>query len=165
MHLKVSLNNHQNFTRKELEKLQSCLYLLQKAVNSEEFKERLCKIEKFTDSKLNGKKVYEIFMQGRQLHENSDDYEMDIDLTIYHSNNGTIGYTYPSTFRTWINRKFFLAFTLSGVCGNISHEYCHKLGFVHSRWKWPSRKHSVPYAVGYLLEDICKKIEKKELAA
>lgn len=102
-------------------------------------------------------------MLGRQVGDSSDDFEMDIDLTIYYNRwTSTVGYTTPDTIRTWINRKFFWAFTDGGICGNISHEYCHKLGFTHSfRWT-PLRDMSVPYFIGNLIEELVDRILKGE---
>jgi hypothetical protein len=135
----------------------SCLPLLQKNVNGNKFKDRICEIPKggFTDCTLSGIEVYNIFMRGRQVGEITEDFEMDIDLTIYSARfSSTVGYTYPSTVKTWINRKFFSVYTTAEICGNISHEYCHKLGFAHkSKWS-KSRDMSVPYFIGYLIAQI-----------
>jgi hypothetical protein len=160
MHLKVSLNKHQSFSQKELLKLQACLPLLEKVVNGQKFKERICEIKKFTSCDLNGQQVYEIFMNGRQVGDTTDDREMDIDLTIYSTWPWitTVGYTYANVVRTWINRKFFLAFTLAGIAGNISHEYCHKLGFDHTSHWTPERDASVPYFIGYLIEELVQEM-------
>lgn len=168
MYLKVSLNRHQQFSKKEYYKLQDCLPLIEKAVNGQKFKDRLCKIKKFTSSTLDGQAVYEIFMKGRQVQENSDDFEMDVDLTIYSDpwwkKSNTIGYTYPSTVRTWINRKYFSAFTVAGIAGNISHEFCHKLGFGHTSHWTPERAASIPYFIGYLIEELVNELHKEQFA-
>lgn len=132
-------------------------------VNGEKFKEKICKIKKFTSCDHDGQKVYELFMKGRQVGDKSDDFEMDVDLTIYSAPfwKKTIGYTYPSTVRTWINRKYFLAFTLAGIAGNISHEYCHKIGLDHT-FNWtPERAASAPYFIGYLIEELVTELLKE----
>lgn len=146
--------------------MQDCLPYLQRAVNGQKFKDRICQISKggFTSCDLSGAEVYEIFMRGRQVGETSDDFEMDIDLTIYSTWPwvSTIGYTYPSTVKTWINRKFFLAFTLAGICGNISHEFCHKIGFDHTSYWTSVREMSVPYFIGYLIEELVAELIKED---
>lgn len=147
--------------------MQDCLPYLQRAVNDPRLKERLCKIKKgeFTDCTLSGEEVYEVFMRGRQTGESSDDFEMDIDLTIYSTYPWikTIGYTYPNTIRTWINRKYFLALTLAEICGNLSHEFCHKLGFTHTVHWTSVRDMSVPYFIGYLIRDLVAEIMNEDL--
>jgi hypothetical protein len=102
-----------------------------------------------------------MFMSGRQYNEQTDDYELDVDLTIYHSRwSSTVGYTYPNTVRTWINRKFFSRYGLAEICGNVAHEYCHKIGFEHSFQPTPSRPFSVPYGIGNLVEELAEKYLK-----
>jgi hypothetical protein len=163
MHLKVSLNKTQNFTKQEYSRLMECLPLLEKAVNSGEFKKRILAIKKFTDCEMSSLEVYETFMKGRQYNETTDDCEMDIDLTIYYKRfSSAVGFTYPNTVRTYINRKFFWAFTLAGICGNIGHEYSHKLGFDHSYYWTTVRDMSVPYFIGNLIEELVNKLLKGE---
>ena len=158
--LRVTLNRHQNFTEKELAKLTLAIPLIQKVVNSPAFKEEILFFKfknefKFFDTNLSNARVFSTFMGGRQYNETEDDYELDIDLTIYHSRwSSTVGYTYPNTVRTWVNRKFFSSYGLAEIAGNVVHEYCHKLGFEHSVQPTPSRKYSVPYAVGNIVEGL-----------
>lgn len=84
---------------------------------------------------------------------NSDiDNDFDVHLTIYYKNNGTIGYTYPSTFKTWANRKFHKRFDIAERAGNIWHEYKHNQGFGHPN----TDRKSVAYQMGYLMVDIIR---------
>ena len=164
--LKVTLNKHQQFTEKEVFKLANALNVLQIVVNSQEFKTRVLAFTyrgefRFFETNLSNARVYDMFMSGRQYNEQTDDYEMDIDLTIYHSRwSSTVGYTYPNTVRTWINRKFFSRYGLAEICGNVAHEYCHKIGFEHSVHPTPSRPFSVPYGIGNIVEELAKKYLK-----
>ena len=73
---------------------------------------------------------------------------------MYYSLRSTIGYTYPDTLRIWINRRFFRSFRPSQVAANLIHEYMHKLGFTHDYNNTPTRKFSVPYAVGRLIREM-----------
>jgi hypothetical protein len=110
----------------------------------------------FSSTNLTNEQVYEKFMKGRQVGDKEDDFEMDIDLTGYRARTNTIGYTYPSVVGTWLNKKFLDWYTPANVCGNVSHEYCHKIGFSHDYAWTKQRAHSVPYAIGYMIEEVAE---------
>lgn len=163
--------------------------LLEKVVNSEEFKEEVLKytweqrrrhgpwwrrrystaiIHQF--KKSNGKtnfQVYNELMSGADVHNTIADGDIDLYLTLYYSRKSVIGYTYPSTFKTWVNRKFFNRWLKSreghcSIIGNIVHEYMHNLGYGHS-FRWNStREHTVPYAVGYIARSVALRIVRRE---
>jgi hypothetical protein len=163
---RVVLNRVTNFTESEKQRLIEVIPMLEKAVNSVDFFERVRfyayeQVKSYTMGH-SGEQVYNSIMNGNEKLSGVSDYEIDIDLTIYtvpwyKSGKSVIGYTYPSTLRTWINRAFFRSFTHAEIAGNLMHEYCHKLGYGHS-FNWtPSRKDSVPYAVGNIVKDIVNK--------
>ena len=138
------------------------MVLLQQVVNSASFEyavlNNLYKNKRqFVDTILTNDQVLSRFMSGNQNNEGND-FELDVDLTIYQASGNTVGYTYPSTVRTWINRTFFDSYSPAEVAGNLAHEYCHKIGFSHAKWAWPSRKYSVPYAIGYLVQELAEKL-------
>ena len=97
-------------------------------------------------------------MSGADKFNKEADQDIDVYLTIYYSFKSTVGYTYPSTWWTWINRKFFSSFDESEVAGNVVHEYMHNLGYDHNTAK---DHNSVPYATGYLVRDLIKEFEKE----
>ena len=107
----------------------------------------------------NRARILEKFMSGKDQFNKKADGDIDLYTTFYFSNNNTIGYTFGNTYKTWINKKFFLyrMETPEGRCkviGNVIHEYMHNLGYSHSvRWN-SSRQYTVPYAYGYIAEDV-----------
>ena len=85
---------------------------------------------------------------------------MDVELELYHQKTNTIGYTYPNTVRIWMNTKYFNKYTPVKVADNLMHEWMHKLGFTHATVWSKERDHSVPYAIGYLVEELAEKLVK-----
>lgn len=153
--LKFDVHSANNFTKKEYEKFRSALSLGEKVLNSDSFK---FKVLNYPFRETNGKnntQIYQMFMSGKDNFNKEVDNDLDIYITLYYSPKKVIGYTYPSTFRTWVNRKFFKKFDAADILGNITHEYCHNLGFGHSIRV--GRKHTVPYAMGYIARDLGKK--------
>jgi hypothetical protein len=82
---------------------------------------------------------------------------MDVELELYQNTSNTIGYTYPHTSRIWMNSKYFNKYTPVQVADNLFHEWLHKLGFDHAIKYTLRRNYSVPYAIGYLMEELAHK--------
>jgi hypothetical protein len=156
--LTVKINSANNFTAVELVKLKSAAVLLEQVVNSQDFKERVLTYPFINTDGLTNQQIYNLIMSGREVLNNAVDNELDIDVTMYYSLRGVIGYTYPNILRTWMNRRFFKKFNAAGVASNLAHEWCHKIGFDHSFYYTNNRKNSVPYAIGYMVEELATQI-------
>ena len=161
--LKVQIDQARDFTSSEKAKLLDARALLERILNSEEFKLRVINhtykgAKTYVDNGgLSNELIYAKIMTGAEVLKPDTDYTMNIDITIYTSSwwsRSTIGYTYPDTMRTWINRRHYSYFTPLDVCGNILHEYLHKLGFGHAFNNTSTRRYSVPYAIGYLIDEL-----------
>jgi hypothetical protein len=84
---------------------------------------------------------------------------IDIKLETYYQNSSTVGYTCEKCDTIYFNRKFHSGYDAFDGCGNLFHEWLHKLGFAHAK-KWSySRDFSVPYAVGDIVESLAKEIK------
>lgn len=105
--------------------------------------------------------IYKEFISGADKFNSYPDNDLDLFLTSYYSRKNVIGYTFKGTFKTWVNRKFFVRRLRSkkGHCkilANIIHEYMHNLGYSHNvRWN-STRKHTVPYAYGRIAERVAR---------
>jgi hypothetical protein len=160
--INVSLTN---FDANDEIKVRKAFDIIKKVVASKEFKTR---VENFT---YGGKKtfvdndsfsnvdIYQKLLDGSEDLVPGMDHQMDLDLELYYSSRSTVGYTYPSGLRIWMNTKFFDAYTPCEVAGNVFHEWTHKLGFTHASSYSISRDSSVPYAVGYIVEELGKQYE------
>lgn len=103
--------------------------------------------------------VYNGLVSGYEDLSPEMDRELDIMIDLY-SDDGSdvIGYTYPNSRWIWGNWSFWRSYTAANVAGNMAHEYCHKQGWDHE-FKWTfEREHSVPYAIGYIVEEMAQEL-------
>lgn len=143
------------FTSAEKKKFEKSLELAQSCINFPLFRTRVVN-SRFTEANgLSSGEIYESFMSGRNKFYKDFDRDIEVYITMYNApKKRTIGYTYPSTIKTWINRKYFRKFTYAQVAGNVIHEYCHNLGFSHHKKK----SSSVPYRMGYIVRDLINEL-------
>ena len=147
------------------EKIMKAISIIKKVIRSKEFRDRVIEFtfngqRAFVDNGgLSNEEIYQKILEGSEDLDPGIDHEMDLDLELYFSRRNTVGYTKPDGLRIWMNSKFFNAYTPAEVAGNIFHEWTHKLGFEHAFYYSVSRESSVPYALGYLIEELGKKME------
>ena len=158
MKLKIIVYYDDSFTEKEKAKHITAMALAEIAINSVEFRDAVLS-HRFTSTKMGSQAIYNLIMSGKDKFDPSPDHEIDVDPTLYYKNNSTVGYTYPSTVRTWINKKFFATYSYASIAGNAIHEAIHNKGFGHSSAKDHG---SVPYFVGYLVRDLVKRLVRGE---
>jgi hypothetical protein len=149
--LSVDVHNLKNFKPEERKKFKEAMREMVKVLNSREFYTRFMNLELEQTEGHSNPQIYVMLRSGADKFNKENDFDIDVHLTMYYSWKRTIGYTYPSTYFTWINRKFFRGFDASDVAGNVAHEYMHNLGFGHKSAK---DHKSVPYAIGYLVRDM-----------
>lgn len=159
------------FTARQEAKVASASRLIRKIVRSEEFKKEVLNHtwnEKKTFSDNNGltnEQIYKKILEGseRQLNLGKNN-TMDLEIELYTDNDSiTIGYTYPSIVRIYMNRKYFNKFRPYQVADNMMHEWLHKIGFNHAVKNTPERPYSVPYAVGYIVKRIARNMKQSKL--
>jgi hypothetical protein len=152
-----------NFSSDHVKKIHHAITLIKKVILSEDFKQRVITHsvngkKTFVDNKgMSNEEIYRIILEGSELVSPEKNGRMDIELELYEQDNTTIGYTYPDTGRIWINQKYFQRYTPVQVADNLFHEWLHKLGFDHSVKYNTKRNFSVPYALGYLMEELAAK--------
>ena len=147
------------FTEAQQKKMEESIVLCCAAMNTVEFRHRVLAY-RFQAPPVQSELVYRQIMSGDDLYGTADK-DLDVHLTLYYSWKNVVAYTYENTPRVYINSKFFNVWPLYKIAGNIAHEVAaHNAGFTHSYKNSPYRKHSVPYAVQLIVEDIAKKISK-----
>jgi|GEM_PF-1099485 len=151
-----------NFEADDIAKVQKAVEIIKKVVASQEFKDRVIGFtyngqKTFVDNGgLTNVQIYQKLIDGAETLTPEVDNEMDLELELYYSSRNTVGYTYPNQPRIYMNTKYFYSYNPVQVAGNIYHEWIHKLGFDHASSYSVSRDSSVPYGVGYLLEELGK---------
>lgn len=151
-----------NVSRTQEAKFLKAIDLIKQVVATEEFRSRIINHsyggkKTFVDN--GGYTNYEIYrkiLYGAETLQRSMDNEMDMEVQLYTAFNSTVGYTYPSSKRIWVNTKYFNVYNAAQVARNLFHEWLHKLGFKHAVSYSTSRRYSVPYAIGDIVEDIGK---------
>lgn len=153
-----------NFNQEEETKVKNAVMIIKKVISSKEFKDRVLNFtykgqRQFNDNQgLSNEEIYRKILEGAEKIGNSTRNNiMDVELELYHQLTKTIGYTYPNTVRIWMNKKYFDRYTPIEVADNLMHEWMHKLGFTHDISWSQDRDHTVPYAIGYLVEELAKK--------
>lgn len=151
----IDVHSTKNFTKAERAKFKRAINLGHKVINSKEFKQRFLSLPLEQTNGMSPARIYELFKSGKDKFNKESDQDIDVYITMYYSWKRTIGYTNPSTWFTWVNRKFFSRFSEAEIAGNVIHEYFHNLGFDHKK---ASDHNSVPYAAGYLVRDMVKEL-------
>lgn len=153
----IKVNKHEGFNDDQLQKYLKAVEFTEKVINSERFKSKLLKLKLTNTKRFTNQQIYDMMMTGAENLEPIEDKEVDVFISMYYKNNRTVGYTYPSTRETWVNSKFFNLYEPADIGCNLIHEWLHKLGFDHSS---ASEHTSVPYAVGYLVEECIREMLK-----
>ncbi len=154
-----------NFDSAQEAKVHKAVELIKKVIATKVFRDRVLNYtykgkKRFVDNDgFTNAQIYQKLLSGAEIIGNrKPNNTMDVELELYYENTSTIGYTYPNTVRIWMNKKFFDKYTPEQVADNLIHEWTHKLGFGHAM-KWSrKRDHSVPYAIGYLVEELIGKL-------
>lgn len=154
-----------NFDTTQEQKVRKAVQIIKRVITSKEFKDRVLNYQfngnrGFVDNNgLSNEEIYHRILEGaEQMGNTAKNNIMDVELELYHQTTNTIGYTYPNTSRIWINKKYFSKYTPIKVADNLMHEWMHKLGFTHAVHWSKERDHSVPYAIGYLVEELAAKM-------
>jgi hypothetical protein len=155
--IEVTIDVHEtvNFTDAEKAKYARAIKAAAFALNSKMFKDELMKLKLTSAEGHTNQQVYDMIRSGVDKFNKEVDHDLDVYVTMYYKNNSVVGYTNPSTNKTWLNRKFFSQYDEADIACNLVHEWLHKAGFDHIS---ASEHTSVPYAVGYLVEKVIREI-------
>ncbi len=149
-----------NFDFDQTQKMEAAIEIIKLVVATEEFKERVLNHtyngkRTFVDNRgFSNEEIYQIILNGAERLQPSRNNTLDAEVQLYFEDSTTIGYTYSSSRKIWVNSKYFNSYTAAGVAHNLFHEWIHKLGFTHSSSWSESRDYSVPYSLGYLMGEI-----------
>lgn len=152
-----------NFNPEQEAKVHKAVALIKKVIGSKEFRDGVLNYtyrgkKTFNDNNgLSNLEIYHKILNSSETLIPGNNNTMDVELELYHQTTNTIGYTYPNTVRIWMNTKYFDRYTPVNVADNLTHEWLHKLGFVHASTYSKDRDATVPYAIGYLVEELAQK--------
>lgn len=144
----ITIGAFVNHTSKEVEANSIAANKVEQTLNSECFSSELFKSE-LDMSQTNGLTKIELIHLIRSSKTN-------IELEMYRSWKNTVGYTYASGDKIWMNRKFHDSYSVCQKAANIGHELTHKLGMSHDLKATKRRPFSVPYVIGEIITKCCK---------
>lgn len=151
-----------DFSLTEEQKMNKAIEIIKLVVATEEFRSRVLNFtyngkKEFVDNNgYTNSEIYQIILDGAERLQPAKNNTLDAEVELYYEASNIVGYTYQSSKRIWVNKKYFNTYTAAGVAHNLFHEWMHKLGFVHASSWSVSRDNSVPYALGYLVGEIGK---------
>jgi hypothetical protein len=164
--LKVVGGNLSGFPKSgvERQKVLDSFSIIEAVINSNEFKERVINF-KSSDGKrsyssnrgMSNEQVYEYLMRGQELVGGENNLgEMNFDVRRYYRGwSKVIGYTSPGKSNTIsVNGRFYSRYSITQISSNLVHEWIHLNGFLHDSAK---DHDSVPYAIGYIAEELAEK--------
>lgn len=82
---------------------------------------------------------------------------VEVELISYWSPKGTVGYTYPSVNKIWMNERLHRSFDSCRSASNLAHEGSHKIGYGHDYKRTKRRPMSVPYSINAAFSACCMK--------
>jgi len=170
--LTVNVHGARYFTPTDLTTLSAATALIEKVMNSEEFKQAVLNfsyagVPGFVQNNgLDNQQLYDLLMSGAEAlpTQTAADHVMDFDLEMYTGRASVLGYTNPGTLTVWINSNFYDYATVNEIAMNLTHEWCHKMGFDHDYYNTARRPYSVPYGIGYLVRDLGAKMQAQQMA-
>lgn len=149
-----------NFSPSQARKVEDAARIIREVVGTKAFRDAILNhtvkgVRTFVDNNgLTNQQIYDrILIASEQLYPLKNN-TLDVELELYYENNNTIGYTYASVDRIWMNTRYFNGYTATQVAANLMHEWLHKLGFTHDFTSTSQRPYSVPYAVGYMIRNL-----------
>jgi hypothetical protein len=168
--LEIKVIKTQNFSEIQIQKINNAVRKMEKVLNSKVFRYQVLafttqgkigfsyKKNWFSSfEKYNNDHVYHFIMNPNK--EKAEDETATIELYLSLDSVGaskTKEKGLPEEDWVYTNLLFFESAAESQLAGHFAHEWCHKLGFSHARYKWqdPNREYSVPYAIGNLVETL-----------
>ena len=154
-------------TSARIAKYKRAICIVKKVMDDQVIKDKIMSFDspyttnKFYDTSDTNAQVLQHIKDGNETLQPTKDGELDVEVEFYYAATSTVGYTYPSSKRIWVNTKFFDGYTPSSVAANLTHEWLHKLGYKHAVNYSDSRNYSVPYAIGSMVRSLGKPLESK----
>lgn len=164
--LSVQVDSMKNFNQVQVDKLNLAKRIVQFVINSAEFKNRVFNFtynnqKTFVQNNgLSNEQVYNLLMTGAEKYpkQTAQDQTMNFQLELYapkwYQSNNVLGYTSQTDPIIHINKNFYNSAEVFEIAMNLTHEWCHKMGFDHDSKATARRPYSVPYAIGYLVRDL-----------
>jgi hypothetical protein len=166
--LEVKVIKTKNYSETQMQKIHNAVKKMESVLNSKVFKHKVLSFKTkgssgfsfkknlfFSFEKYHNDQLYHFIMNPNDKSEGNESAVIELCLVLEDRGKASKkGYSLPKD--EWIHtyESFFESASESELAGHFAHEWCHKIGFKHSKFKWQdaNRDSSVPYAIGKLVE-------------
>ncbi|MCA3013271.1 MAG: hypothetical protein INH41_12835 [Myxococcaceae bacterium] len=163
--VRVSPGTVTGYSALERQKLDRATAKLGEVLNSREFRDAVLAHtfagkSGFASDERTPAEVYAVIRAAKERYTAVADGEVDLNLelrTLSWFQRGVVGYTREGSETITTNRRHFSGFDEAGIAGHLGHEWLHTLGFEHDFKATARRPHSVPYALGDLIEALASR--------
>ncbi len=150
-------------------KMKLTLSIFEKVMNDKDFQKELGELKFHSDvdtdpnKNLTTKQIIEKIYAAEEFYNSESDNKADIYWIIekkgkpWFSKHPAIGYGNETEREIYTYSWFLKSGDLTEIVGHISHEWTHKIGFVHQFNPHDRRPETVPYAFGSLVEKHAQK--------
>jgi hypothetical protein len=161
-HFALNIQSIENYDEYE-DKAREAAAAFVRVFNSDAFKNRVLNYEwngelLFADNEgLTNSKILERLLDGSEIAFEGKNQAADFHLRSYARRwpfGSAIGYADADRGEILTKWRFIKGSSISGLAGHYAHEYCHLLGFGHDFHETSKREYSVPYAIGYIVEEL-----------
>ncbi|MBK8695350.1 MAG: hypothetical protein IPN17_24530 [Deltaproteobacteria bacterium] len=160
MTTKVRIASAEDYSGAALRHVQVCAEQFEHALNSRALAEKVLAYRAPTKPRflrpggLTNAEVLHALRAGEATRRAGRHQVIDLHLVLERGGgDGVVGFRRGKRIHTYAD--YFNSHDVPCMAGHLAHEYAHMAGFGHSReWK-PGRKHTVPYALGELVYDVC----------
>ncbi len=129
-------------------KLDSATVLLATLVNSKEFEEAFLKVKCLRKNGKNNKEIIALIRSGQEEGTQADNV-INLKVAFDYTANEEASTTDKKNV-IHINKRYVSDNGVEYLAAQLLHEYCHVLGFCHSKRKARFRPYTVPYRIGTL---------------
>ena len=160
MSTKVRIASAEGYSGPALQRLQDAVEQFEQALNSRSLAEKVLAYRAPTKPRflrpggLTNVEVLRALRAGEATRRAGRHRVIDLRLVLERGGgDGVIGFRRGERVHTYA--KYFNAHDAPCMAGHLAHEYAHLAGFRHSVEPKPGRAHTVPYALGELVYDVC----------
>jgi hypothetical protein len=163
--LKVDITWTSGFSTYYKNKLEQAAGLIETAINSEAFRERVLANTfdgqvQFADNQgLSNEEIYQKIVEAKEVFNDSGDQVIEMHLKSWSPFNfwtSAVASTNMSSGLVRLRKKYYKSASLPRLANTMLHEWTHTIGFTHDFYGTNARENSVPYRVGDIIEEIIR---------
>lgn len=171
--LRAQVDELKNFTPSVRREVYKAIEILNRLFASEEFnkaienykfngRRQFAKNLKIVNGRktkpLTNKDIYKLIHMGREERTTKNDGIMNLRLhMVTYLAKTTVAETHLFAAPIAVNKYKYTKYNAKQIAANMMHEWLHNMGFSHSGLTMQSRAHSIPYAIGGIVQKLAHK--------